>query len=161
MIGKLRRKFILVSMVSVFAVLLAIVAVINLMNFHNVTVRADQILELLAENEGRFPGPPPQDASQDAGARKDTLEPPLSPETPYETRFFTVTLDAEGQVQSVDTGHIAALTDEATQVAFPVPKGEVELAEAINEALNELREDGTLAQLSEKYFGSDITQIPA
>ena len=56
---------------------------------------------------------------------------------------------------------IAALTDEATQVAFPVPKGEVELAEAINEALNELREDGTLAQLSEKYFGSDITQIPA
>ena len=115
MIGKLRRKFILVSMVSVFAVLLAIVAVINLMNFHNVTVRADQILELLAENEGRFPGPPPQDASQDAGARKDTLEPPLSPETPYETRFFTVTLDAEGQVQSVDTGHIAALTDEEAQ----------------------------------------------
>ena len=39
----------------------------------------------------------------------------MSPETPYETRFFTVTLDAEGQVQSVDTGHIAALTDEEAQ----------------------------------------------
>ena len=55
---------------------------------------------------------------------------------------------------------IAALTEEATQVAFPVPKSEAELAETINEALAELREDGTLAQLSEKYFGSDITQIP-
>ena len=30
--------------------------------------------------------------------------------------------------------------------------------EAINQALAELREDGTLAELSEKYFGTDISQ---
>jgi cystine transport system substrate-binding protein len=31
------------------------------------------------------------------------------------------------------------------------------LADAINQALKEMREDGTLAKLSEKYFGADLT----
>lgn len=131
MIGKLRKKFILVSMASVFVVLLAIMAVINLMNFHNVTVRADQILELLAENGGSFPRHfsgeaeetvlPEKDAEDQEMRQKggrmpeDGGEVPLSPETPYETRFFSVVLDTEGNVLSVDTSHIAALTDEEAQ----------------------------------------------
>lgn len=57
---------------------------------------------------------------------------------------------------------LAVLTEEATQVAIPMPKGEdsATLLTAIDQALAELREDGTLAALSEKYFGSDITQEP-
>lgn len=54
---------------------------------------------------------------------------------------------------------VVALTEDASQVAIPVRKGEesASLRAAIDTAIEELREDGTLAQLSEKYFGSDIT----
>lgn len=54
---------------------------------------------------------------------------------------------------------IAALTEEASQVAIPMRKGEdtASLREAVNQAVKELREDGTLSELSNKYFGSDIT----
>ena len=55
---------------------------------------------------------------------------------------------------------LAVLTEEATEVAIPLHKGEstATLRAAIDQALEELRADGTLTALSEKYFGSDITQ---
>lgn len=55
---------------------------------------------------------------------------------------------------------IVALTEEASQVSIPLRKGEetASLREAINKALKELAEDGTLAELSNKYFGSDISK---
>lgn len=54
---------------------------------------------------------------------------------------------------------IAALTNDASQVAFPVRKGDetATLREALNQAINELREDGTIAEISEKYFGTDLS----
>ncbi|WP_291257415.1 transporter substrate-binding domain-containing protein [Flavonifractor sp.] len=55
---------------------------------------------------------------------------------------------------------IACLNPEATQVAIPFRKGEetASLREAVNQALADMREAGALAELSEKYFGTDITQ---
>lgn len=55
---------------------------------------------------------------------------------------------------------IAVLSDEAVQVAIPMRKGEETrtLREAVDKALAELKEDGTLTELSEKYFGIDISQ---
>ena len=55
---------------------------------------------------------------------------------------------------------IVALTEDANPVAIPMKKGDdtATLQEAINAALAELKEDGTLAELSMKYFGSDITK---
>ena len=54
---------------------------------------------------------------------------------------------------------IAALTEEATEVAIPMRKGEetATLRAAIDAALEELRESGELAELSIKYFGVDIS----
>lgn len=54
---------------------------------------------------------------------------------------------------------IAALTEEATQVAIPLRKGEEtkSLREAVDKALKELAEEGKLKELSEKYFGADIS----
>ena len=53
-----------------------------------------------------------------------------------------------------------ALTDEASQVSIPLVKGadNDSLREAVNKAIDELAADGTLSALSNKYFGSDITQ---
>lgn len=55
---------------------------------------------------------------------------------------------------------IAAYSDEVEQVAIPVRKGEENdsLLAAINEALAELAQSGQLSELSEKYFGTDISQ---
>lgn len=55
---------------------------------------------------------------------------------------------------------IACLAEEADSVAIPLRKGEETktLREAIDKALAELAEDGTLSRLSSKYFGADISK---
>ena len=54
---------------------------------------------------------------------------------------------------------IVDLTEDASEVSIPLRKGDesAALREAINNALKELREEGTLAEISNKYFGTDIT----
>lgn len=76
------------------------------------------------------------------------------------------TLNAEVSFYDYLTEHpdapinIVALTDEASEVAIPLVKGEdnASLKAAIDEAVEELSKDGTLTELSNKYFGSDISQ---
>ena len=54
---------------------------------------------------------------------------------------------------------IVAQTEDASHVAIPLRKGDnsATLLEAVNSAIDELRADGTLKELSEKYFGQDIS----
>ena len=54
---------------------------------------------------------------------------------------------------------IVAQTEDASHVAIPLRKGDnsATLLEAVNNAIDELRTDGTLKELSEKYFGQDIS----
>ena len=58
---------------------------------------------------------------------------------------------------------IAALTEDASHVCIPMRKGDdyASLREAINQAIEELRAEGVLADISKKYFGTDITAVPA
>ena len=60
----------------------------------------------------------------------------------------------EAQLEVVD------LTEEASLVSLPVRKGEetAALIEAINDAIAKLSADGTLTQISNQYFGVDITK---
>lgn len=53
---------------------------------------------------------------------------------------------------------IAAETDEAGESAFALTKDKEALTAAIDKALNELRADGTLAAIGEKYFGADVSE---
>ena len=54
---------------------------------------------------------------------------------------------------------LVAQTEDASHVAIPVRKGDdsASLLEAINAAIEELRADGSLKALGEKYFGQDIS----
>jgi len=57
-----------------------------------------------------------------------------------------------------DTGlEVAATTEEAAENAFAFRKGSGDLVKAVDEALAELRKDGTLAEISGKYFGADVS----
>ena len=54
---------------------------------------------------------------------------------------------------------LVAQTEDASHVAIPLRKADASatLLDAINTAIEELRADGTLKELSEKYFGQDIS----
>ena len=54
---------------------------------------------------------------------------------------------------------LVAQTEDASHVAIPLRKGDnsATLLEAVNNAIDELRADGTLKELSERYFGQDIS----
>ena len=104
MIRKLRFKFILLTMSVLLAVLVVIIGGINMVNYTNVVNNADSVLSLLSENEGRFP-------KNNAFPRRPNRE--MSPELPFESRFFSVLLDGDGQILQTETGNIAAVDAES------------------------------------------------
>jgi cystine transport system substrate-binding protein len=52
---------------------------------------------------------------------------------------------------------VAARTEDEARNAFTFRKGSDDLIAAVDEALATLRKDGTLAEISEKYFGEDVS----
>lgn len=122
MIKRLRRKFIAACMLSLAVVLTAILGGVNLMSYCKVVSDADTILSLLDANGGAFPKSHSGQEEKPAGDLSPDGIPPgkkdffgqrgISPETPYESRFFSVLLGTDGQVLQVDTGQIAAVDEE-------------------------------------------------
>lgn len=53
---------------------------------------------------------------------------------------------------------IAAKTGDTSEQVFALRKDDVELRDAVNQALDTLRADGTLASISQKYFKQDVSQ---
>ena len=54
---------------------------------------------------------------------------------------------------------IVAESEDANEIAIPMQKGDdtASLRETVNKAIEDLRAEGTLTELSNKYFGSDIS----
>lgn len=130
MFKKLRLRFIALTMLSLLLVLLVILGGINLVNHRNVVWQADDVLAVLAENDGTFPGrdgmqpmpfpqadgTAPEDLKQNSDWRHDHGG--LSVEAPYESRYFSVRLNDDGSVNYVDTVRIAAVDmDSAVEYA--------------------------------------------
>lgn len=55
---------------------------------------------------------------------------------------------------------VVATTEDASVVAIPMRKGDevASLREAVSKAIEELQEDGTLSELSTRFFGEDISK---
>jgi len=117
-INKLRKKFIVIAMLSVFAVLALIVSAIDLMNYRTVVKDADTAITMILENGGEFPEAgagkdrpaekPPEDRGPDDHARA---------EMPFDTRYFSVTFGKDGTVESSNADHIAAITQTEAEKA--------------------------------------------
>ncbi len=95
MIKKLRIKLIAASMMSLLIVLLVIEGIVGVINYKKMVRDADRILEVLGENSGRFPHEFPIDKK---GGRRF-----MSAEIPYESRYFSVLLNEQGNVIFTDT----------------------------------------------------------
>lgn len=117
MIKKLRRKLIFVSMVSLFVVLFLVMGGIGLLNYRNTVADADSILEILKENGGKFPDMKHSKEKKGERPEQERGNPLMSPELPYETRYFSVRLDNDGTVLTVDTGKTASV-DSSTAVEY-------------------------------------------
>ena len=106
MIKKLQWKFILLSMSALLFVLVVIIAGINIVNYNAVTQEADIILSLMTEGNHEFPMEP-----DNLG---DKLPSGMSPEVPYESRYFSVVLDTyTGQALFVETNRIIVVDTQA------------------------------------------------
>ena len=113
MIKKLRIKFISLSMGSLLLVLSLIIVSINMVNYRGIVRDADELLGYLADNGGMFP--------KMKDHKDDSIPKSMSPELPYESRYFSVLLDETGAVILADTGKIAAVdTDMAISYAGTV-----------------------------------------
>ena len=53
---------------------------------------------------------------------------------------------------------VAAEAPDKTESAFVFRKGSTELTKAVDKALADLQADGTLAKISDKYFGADVSK---
>lgn len=62
------------------------------------------------------------------------------------------------QANNNEAIEIAVETKEESLSALAFKQGSPELVKAANKALEELRADGTLAEISEKYFGTDVSK---
>ena len=102
----------LIAMLSLLSILAIIVTTVNIINFANVRGEADDILEVLIENEGQFgdiSATPPTDGEDE---EEDKDKEALYPEVPYETRYFTALIDDESlRVVELNTKHIVALRE--------------------------------------------------
>ena len=103
MIKKLRTKFIIVTMCVVFGVIGSIIGIINAVNYARVNEDSNKILSVLVENDGTMPLPNFDD--------KENPMPTLPLETPFQTRFFTVTVNGD-EIVSVDVSKIFKITED-------------------------------------------------
>ena len=113
MIKKLRIKLIVASMISLFLVLFIIGGIAGVLNYRKIAEDADRILEVLEKNAGHFPKMIPGNEKGDRHG--------ISPEIPYESRYFSVLLDEKGEVILTDTSKIVSIdTENAIEYASEV-----------------------------------------
>lgn len=108
MVKKLRIKFIALSMISLFSLLALIITGVNLLNYHIVMKNSDEILNVISRNDGVFPDIDEKFIPERKPRR-------MSPETPYESRFYSVIIDNEGNVVSSDTSRIKMIDSSSAE----------------------------------------------
>ena len=129
MLKKLRIKFITIAMIAIFLSLTAIIVTINAVNYAAVVNSADEVVNFLIQNDGKFPVGPQDNVGPNA--RDDgpperrpenyVLPDKMSKETPFNTRFFSVTYDKNGTVIEADLNSIASVSeDEAKEMSAKI-----------------------------------------
>ncbi|MGN0394348.1 MAG: sensor histidine kinase [Coprococcus sp.] len=119
MIRKLKIRFIALSMTALIVLLIFIIAGMNIISYNAVISEADLTLSILSQNKGRFPDMDNKEGSDNH--RGKPLPHGMSPELPYESRYFSVLLGKSGEVILTETSKIASVdSDSAVQYAQSV-----------------------------------------
>lgn len=111
MIKRLKLKFMVLTMTALTVLLAAVVTGMNLISYNSLLTEADVTLSLMSKHGGRLPSP------EEGGIKPGPFHEHISPELPYESRYFSVVLDVDGNVKFVETGKIASV-DRESAVAY-------------------------------------------
>lgn len=109
MIGSLRRKFISISMISIFIVFSCIF--ISLMVFTKIQTNrsVDMLVDTISSNDGVFP-------KFDPSKQRMLVQMPYSDviteETQFSTRFFSVWLDEQKQIVNTNMDSVSTITEQ-------------------------------------------------
>lgn len=118
LVKNLHRRFVLVAMAAVTLVLTVIMASINIANFVTLRQQADARLDYIVQCGGNVSTIFGEKRKEDPEFKKMLDGFGLTMDSLFEMRFFTVTLDAEGEVASVGVGRISSVDeDEAVSYA--------------------------------------------
>lgn len=97
MLKALQRRFVLIAMLSLTLTLFILVSAVNVAYYIRNTTTSDWLLQTLVENNGVIPDRKLIDTKTQ-----------LTEESPFETRYFIITMSQDGAVTSADLSHIAA-----------------------------------------------------
>ena len=110
MINRLKRKFLIIGTVFMFILMTVLVLIMNIVNYYNVAADADSVLDMLSQPELPFlDDNEPRERPDDI---KDFIPRGMSPEVPYESRFFVVNVSSDGEVQS-DLSRIVSVDEDS------------------------------------------------
>ena len=106
MLKKLKHQFIATALFAVILIITIIIGSINFLNFRSLISNADDILDYLQKNKGVFIDIKPEEDPKD---KDDDFSIEITPEMPYETRFFSVTFSSDSKVLNINVDKIAAI----------------------------------------------------
>lgn len=144
MIKRLKRRLIFASMLSLILVLCLLIGTASALNYKRILENADNTLEILRDNDGKFPlledGSFPKfkpymgavklpDVEEDTEVKAAPAwqgadgsnsgiewgEERFSRELPFEARFFIVKFSEEGATEEISLGRISAVDEETAE----------------------------------------------
>jgi len=110
MFKKLKRKFVLLATVSMLLLMTVLVLIMNIVNYSSIVSESDRILDLLSQQDFLFlrDGDPVLQSRPDV-KMNDLIPRGMSPEVPYESRYFTVQVSADGKITESDFSRIVSV----------------------------------------------------
>ncbi|MBR5718768.1 MAG: HAMP domain-containing histidine kinase [Clostridia bacterium] len=109
MINKLKRKFLILGTVFMFILMSVLVLIMNLVNYREVVSETDAVIRMLSQpNLPFFIGQTLYDDDVNS-----FVPPGMSPEVPYESRFFIVSASSDGDLINSDLSRIICVDEES------------------------------------------------
>lgn len=109
MIYHLRKKFIIISAVSVSIVFVLIFGIIYIVSFSQLNHTMDMLTDVISKNNGEFPD---FDKAELPSVPRDFhQEKFFTPETRFSTRFFTVWVDNENRFIRENTSQVSSVSN--------------------------------------------------
>lgn len=111
MIGKLKRKFTILATVSMLVLMAVLVLIMNIVNYSSVAKESDNVLDVLSQPNAPFSDgkTPPEKPDK---RMTDFIPPGMSPEVPYESRYFTVTVTESGEIEKSNLSRIISVDED-------------------------------------------------
>ena len=115
MINRLKKKFVALATVFMFVLMAVLLLIMNTVNYYRVVSESNSVLDVISQPGVPFPDGNRPPEPKDTKDMKDFMPPGMSPEVPYESRFFAVTVSDDGETVQSDLSRIVSVDDSSAQ----------------------------------------------